>query len=319
MLRRMDLLPFVADSRLPAARPFTTAEAREAGVSAEALRRLCRQGQLRHVLRGVYVDATVRDDLLTRSIALSLVVADTAVVTDETAGWLHGAAVLPPGQHLHLPPVKVFQLPGNTRVRRRGVHGGERSFVARDLQTVHGVLTTTPLRTALDLGRLTPRDRALGSMDSLMRVGDFDRDDLLRETSRFKGFRGVIQLRALAPLVDPRSESPGESALRLRWLDAGLPAPELQVPVVDEVGLTRFYGDLGLPALRFLAEYDGADFHTTPSDTSYDEQRRSWLRAHGWVVVVLTRREVFTHPQRAADLLRRGHAEARMRARHTAA
>jgi hypothetical protein len=313
----MTLLPFAADSRLPDDRPFTTAEARAAGVGFDALRRLVREGQLRHLLRGVYVDAAVRDDLLTRSIALSLVVPETAVVTDDTAGWLHGADVLPPGTHLHLPPLKVFAAPGTTRVRRPGCRGGERSFVARDLQTAHGVLTTTPLRTALDLGRLTPRLRALGSMDSLMRLGGFDRADLVRELSRFKGFRGVVQLRELAPLVDPRSESPGESALRLRWLDAGLPAPELQVPVRAR-GILRYRGDLGLPALRFLAEYDGREHHTTPADRAYDEQRRTWLREHGWVVVVLTARDVFEHPERTGDLLRRGLAEARRRPQRAA-
>ncbi len=308
----MTLLPFAADSRLPDDRPFTTAEARAAGVGYDALRRLVREGQLRHLLRGVYVDAAVPDDLLSRSIALSLVVPETAVVTDDTAGWLHGADVLPPGTHLHLPPLKVFALPGTARVRRPGTAGGERSFVARDLQTVHGVLTTTPLRTALDLGRLTPRVRALGSMDSLMRVGGFDDADLAREVPRFKGFRGVVQLRELAPLVDPRSESPGESALRLRWLDAGLPTPELQVPIRAS-GILRYRGDLGLSALRFLAEYDGREHHTTPAARAYDEQRRAWLRDHGWVVVVLTAREVLEHPERAGDVLRRGLAEARRR------
>jgi len=310
-----ELLPLPADSRLPSSRPFTTTEARAAGVNHDVLRRLTREGQLRRVLRGVYVDASVRDDLLSRSIALSLVVPETAVVTDETAGWLHGASVLPPGAHLQLPPLKVFQPPGNTRVRRTGCAGGERTLVGGDLQRVHGVLVTTPLRTALDLGRLTPRDRALGSIDSLMRVDGFDRSHLLHELPRFKGFRGVVQLRALAPLADARAESPGESALRLRWIDAGLPAPELQVPIADDSGLVRYRGDLGLRSLRLLAEYDGHEFHTSPASRSYDEQRRTWLRRQGWVVVVLRRDDVFGPRPRAQDLLRRGLAEARMQRR----
>ena len=36
---------------------------------------------------------------------------------------------------------------------------------------------------------------------------------------------------ALAPFVDPDSQSPGESILRLRWLDVGLPRPRCQVEV----------------------------------------------------------------------------------------
>ena len=48
-------------------------------------------------------------------------------------------------------------------------------------------------------------------------------------TARYKGYRGVIQLRTLVLVVDPRAQSPGESILRLRWLDTGLPRPECQV------------------------------------------------------------------------------------------
>lgn len=307
------LSPLAADSRLPPDRPFTTAEARAAGISADVLRRLTREGQLRRVLRGVYVDASVRDDLLTRSEALSLVVPPTAVVTDETAGWLHGAEVLPPGGHLVVPPIKVFQRPGATRVRRQGCAGGERTLLPRDVHVLHGVLVTTPLRTALDLGRLTPRLRAMGSIDSLMRHCDVGRAQLVAELPRFKGARGVVQLRSLVPLADPRAESPGESALRLRWYDAGLPAPMCQVPVRDDDGTERYRGDLGLPGLRLLAEYDGVEHHTAPASRAYDERRRAWLRAHGWVVVVLNRDDVFGANPRAGELLRRAWTEARVR------
>ena len=73
--------------------------------------------------------------------------------------------------------------------------------------------------------------------------------------------RGVVQLRALAPLADPRSESPGESTLRLRWLDlTSLPPPTPQVPIT--VGGVEVYRiDLGVPELRYGCEYDGEAFH----------------------------------------------------------
>ena len=74
-----------------------------------------------------------------------------ATRTTVQLGVLHGTQVLAAGDHLVLPPLKVFRLPGATRVRRPEARGGERSLIARDLQRVHGVLVTTPLRTALDL------------------------------------------------------------------------------------------------------------------------------------------------------------------------
>jgi hypothetical protein len=151
-----------------------------------------------------------------------------------------------------------------------------------------------------------------------MRAGGFERDDLLPELPRFKGYRGVVQLRLLAPLADPRAESPGESGLRLRWYDAGLPTPVLQLPIHDDLGLERYRADLGLPVVRLIAEYDGRDHHTSPADRAHDAQRRDWMRASGWIVVVLTHHEVFAHPDRAVDLLRRAYAEARHRSRTAA-
>ena len=112
---------------------------------------------------------------------------------------------------------------------------------------------------------------------------------------RFRKQRGVRQLRTLAPIADARSESPGESVLRLRWLDVGahLPPPEPQVPVLDDWGRVRCRLDLGVESLRFAAEYDGEDFHTG-QDRKHDEERRAWLReARGWTIVVARRESVF--------------------------
>ena len=51
-------------------------------------------------------------------------------------------------------------------------------------------------------------------------------------------------------------------------------------------------------------EYDGRDWHTSPAQRAHDRQRRDWLRAHGWTVVVLGRREVFDQPHLAAERIR---------------
>ena len=120
---------------------------------------------------------------------------------------------------------------------------------------------------------------------------------------RFRRQRGVVQLRELAPIADGRAESPGESVLRLRWLDTSLPRPDLQVEV-RENGLLRARLDLAVPDLRFAVEYDGWDWHSSAAQRAHDRQRRDWLRAHGWTVVVLTRREVFDQPHLAAQRIR---------------
>ena len=298
-----DLSPLRAHPALPTDRPFTHQQAVDLGVSREVLRRMVRVGLLRRVLRGVYVDAAADDGLLMRARAVALVLPETAIVTDRTAAWLHGVDALRPGDHLVPPPVEVFQQPGRTRVRSAATSGGERTLLRHDVEVLHGVRVTTPLRTALDLGRLTRRDHAFAALDALLRLGRFGQDELLRDVERFRGQRGVVQLRELAPLADARAESPGESVLRLRWLDSTLPRPELQVEV-RERGVLRARLDLAVPELRLAVEYDGRDWHTSPAQRVHDRQRRDWLGAHGWTVVVLGRSEVFEQPHLAVVRIR---------------
>ena len=47
--------------------------------------------------------------------------------------------------------------------------------------------------------------------------------------------------------------------MRLLWLDAGLPTPTLQIPIHDHVGWEIYRLDMGLPAIRYAAEYDGVE------------------------------------------------------------
>jgi hypothetical protein len=91
---------------------------------------------------------------------------------------------------------------------------------------------TTPLRTALDLGRLLAPDVAIGAMDALLRGGSFTHTELVAELPRFSGHRGSGQLRVLAAQVDARSTGLAESMLRLHWHAAHLPTavPGMLVP-----------------------------------------------------------------------------------------
>jgi hypothetical protein len=279
-----DLVPAIADERLPTNAPFTLYQAAAAGVSRNVIARLTKQGLIRQVLRAVYVDASTADTTALRAAAIALVVHPDAVVTDLSAAWLHGARVNPAGDYL--PPVSVFQLPENTRVRTRVTTGGVRTLEPEDIERINGLRVTTPLRTALDLGRLLKRDRALAAMDGLLRLRRFGRSELRAQLPRFRGYRGVVQLRCLVPICDPRAESPRESILRLRWLDARLPAPQPQHVVVDDNGFPVYRLDLADPAVRYAAEYDGQEFHFTREQRTNDARRRDWLRRRGWIIDV---------------------------------
>lgn len=272
---------------LTASKPFSYAAAREAGVSRDLLRRLLKDGSLRRLFQGVYVDSAAEDSTASRMEAASLVLPPDSVAVDHTAAWLHHVDTFGPWDQLTSPPLDVFRRAGAARVRRQGCSGGERQLLPRDTTMRGTIELTTPLRTALDLGRGLKRERALAAMDGLARSGGFSSDRLAAEIGRFRGFRGVVQLRHLVPLVDGRAESPGESRLRLAWIDAGLPTPILQHQVSD--GGRIGFLDISDPGSRIAAEYDGQDWHSTPGQRRHDAERRAWLAELGWRVEVFTR------------------------------
>lgn len=293
---------------LPADRPFTTAEARELGCRFKDLRALVASGLIHHPMRAVYVMASLEDTLALRVEVLKLVVPDGCVVTDRTAGWLWGATmVLAPNDHLVTPKVSVFCPPGS-RLRNALTDSGERGLAPDDVVELNGLLVTTPLRTACDLGRLLHRDQAFAALDALAALGRFSLAELEGAVGRYRGFRGVVQLRSFVPLVDPKSQSPGESVMRLRWHDTGLPRPTCQIEAPSPHG--SYWLDMGIPELRFAGEYDGEEFHGEEHE-SHDEFRREWLRSHeGWTIVVARRANVFGQHQDVHSLLQRGHRDA---------
>ena len=295
---------------LPLDEPFTAATAARAGLSANRLTALTAQGYLRRVLSGVYCAAQLADSLDVRVAALRLVVPDGAVVTDRTAAWLHGVPyALAPGDHHVVPRVSSFHRARGCRVRRASVASGQRMMPDLDVTVVGGVAVTTLLRTACDLGRLLPRDGAIAALDMMLRHG-LGQDELLLAVDRFKGYRGVRQLRRLAPLADGRAQSPPESVLRLRWLDCpGMPRPEPQRPVPAPGG-GCYWLDLGVDDLRFAVEYDGEAFHG-PDRAHRDGERRQWIRDQGWFVGVVEREQLFGSRNRFDDLLRRWLVDAR--------
>ena len=265
--------------------PFTRRMALEAGISHRRLQAMVADHQLRHPIENVYIAAQAPDDIPTRIAMLRLVVPQGCFIVDRTAAWLHGATMaLAPNDHLTPPRISMFRHAERGRLRNGLSRSGERTLLARDLMEIGGMCVTTPLRTALDLGRFLSRDQALACLDALVRLGFFSVEELLAEVPRMARQRGVRQLRALAPLVDGRSQSQGESVLRLRWLDAGLPRPQLQIEI-REAGRVVYFLDIGLEELLLAVEYDGAEFHSRETDVTYDAARRKWLTdRRGWLI-----------------------------------
>jgi len=290
---------------LPPGTPFTASAAREVGLNHNALHRLTVGGFLRHPIAGVYVAPDVEDTIPLRCAMLGLVLPANCFVCDRTAAWLHvGDRALAPGEHLGVPPISCYRPSDAGRLRNGLSESGERAVRPRDLMELGGLVVTTPLRTALDLGRLQrTADLKLHGMDCMLGMGVFSLDELVAQVPRFNRQRGVVELRLLAPLADGGSESFGETALRRRWIGAGLPRPQTQISVrVDSREIYRI--DMGLEGLCFAAEYDGEQWHGGDRAV-HDEERRRWLEGErGWSIEVFRKQHVFGQQQDADQRLR---------------
>jgi hypothetical protein len=147
---------------LPLDRPFTPATARTLGVERSSLDRMLREGTIRRLVRGVYVASTAPDSTSLRAQAVALAIGRKAIAVDRTAAWVHG---------VHVRRRSPCELPSLESVhggRSSGSTSGARELLGRDVQHLDDLRVTTPLRTALDLGRSLAPDLALGAMDLLL-------------------------------------------------------------------------------------------------------------------------------------------------------
>lgn len=278
--------------------PFTMAAARSCGISPAKVRRGVRDRLLVMVLRGVYLRTDVELTTPVKLAAAALVISPHAVACDRTAAWLWGVGVFEYGELDSVPLLETYVLRGSNRTTRPEVRGGVRDLMPQDWVEIGGVRVTTPLRTALDLGCKLNRRQALAAMDALMRGHGFTHAEMRQLAVRFFRRRGVLQLRELIPLVDPRAESPPESWTRLALVDHGLPTPEAQHWIVI-AGVPTYRLDLAYPHAKVAIEYDGEEFHTSDEAREADARRRAWLENHGWIVIVVTK-ESFTDDALAA-------------------
>ncbi len=269
--------------------PFTPADLRALRIPEGRLRRAVRAGEVRPVVRGVFVSAETPDTIEMHARAVARVVRPHHVVTDRTAAWLHEVDALVWADRDLVPVVETCALRGHEPTAISGVDGRTRDLRPADITTVHGVTVTTPLRTALDLGCCLRRREAFAALNAMAARHGLTREDYLAALPRFRRRRGVRQLRPLVQIVEPLVESVRESWVLLEIHDAALPRPEPQYWIHID-GVPAFRLDLAYPHLRVCVEYDGEEWHhLTAEQREDDHARRRWLRENGWTVIVVQR------------------------------
>lgn len=226
------------------------------------LREAVLDGRLVRVLRGYYTQPPAagapwerdRHLLLARAAAVHRHRGGEHWFSHETAALLWGCATV------QVPVVVDVTGVLNPHVRRGTVDGVRTRWTAdaaarADVTGELDLPASSLARTVVDCAATLRAEHGLVVADSALRAG-LDPDAVAAVLARSAGRRGIRRARDVLALADGRAESPGESLLRWLLLDAGLPAPELQVAVSTRLGWR--WVDLGWPEARLALEFDGA-------------------------------------------------------------
>lgn len=194
-----------------------------------------------------------------------------------------------------------------------------------EVTTVDGIPVTTPERTWLDMAELLSVDELVAMGDSCVRVPRPDlesRDmplcglaDLQRMIDRHKGKRGLRKAKEAIQLIRVGSDSPQETLLRLAIVRAGLPEPELNVPIIDDDGLRHHEPDLSFRKYRIGVEYEG-EHHGEEGQIVRDIARSEKYDALGWTEVRVSKRHMLNDAQSAVAKIRRALVQAGWRKGH---
>ena len=303
---------------------FTRADALELGCTDARLRAWCRSGQLRTPGYGAYYvpattsasasapgppnDATLsdrfsleREETARQIRSIVLTMDESVIVTHESALLLLG---LPVWDMPHNAAVHLSRHGSRKRTRRRGVSG---HIAPPQLTTslVGNVRVASPAwavaQTACTLGAAS----AVVAGDAAVHRGVLDCGQLQTVCTALFGTRGSAPLAMLPGRVDGRSESPGESRLRLLLDSAGFDVTPQRV-IYDESGHFVARVDLGVDGSRVLVEFDGMlKYRGTANDGALvaEKRRELALTRLGYAVVRVTWNDL-DNPGRVVHCLR---------------
>jgi len=187
--------------------------------------------------------------------------------------------------------------------QREGLAVHVRQLQEDDVVEIAGLRITSGPQTFLDLSARLPSAELVASGDALMRRGRLTVESIAERLGRASGVRGVVRARACAPLLSARAMSRPESLMRFWIVDAGLPAPVVQMPIVDRWGNVVAHADLGYEECKVALEYEGRQ-HSEQKQFGRDVDRYSLMAADGWLTLRFAARHL-TGPNAVVDRTRR--------------
>ena len=271
---------------------YRWAEARAAGVTRSQIRQ---DGE--RIARALYLSRAVDPDLAARCRAWMRVLPAGAASGLHTATALLGMPTCrTTGTHVVLSPRRVLP-------QRAGLTVHTRALLDEDVSSVDGIPVTSAAQTFLDMAAHLFAGDLLALGDGLARAGRLDARALERRLARAGRVRGVVSARAWAPHVSAGAGSRPESTLRYWLLTSDLPAPEVQVPILDGRGRQVAHADLGYARWKVALEYEGRQ-HAEHEQFGRDIDRYSLMAADGWLTLRFAARHL-SRPWAVVDRTRR--------------
>jgi hypothetical protein len=255
--------------------PFRYEEALRLGVT----RRQLAGDRFRRVFRRVYVSAALPDSMELRCRAALLVVPTGSVFCGVTAARLYGVPLPETGDHVHLalpPGTKTLPQAHGIVVHRYGLRLDQ-------MRKVRGFPVVRPERLFLELAANLDRIDLIIAGDHLLGRGWTDLARLQQSVAASPPRRGLGPARTALPHLEPKTDSPMETRLRMIIVDAGLPRPVANVDVFDPSGIWIARPDLSYPGLKIALDYEGSHHRTDARQYRSDLTRDDQLAVNGWI------------------------------------
>ncbi|WP_430268976.1 hypothetical protein [Pseudarthrobacter sp. J1738] len=156
---------------------------------------------------------------------------------------------------------------------------------------------TSLARTWVDLASVLPLEDLVVAADFLINAHSDEfpvpREPLLSleqlgaVVAERKGNRGVALAKRALDLARVGADSPPETLLRLRIVEAGLPEPDLNLVIRARTGNAVVWPDLGYKKYRISIQYDGAH-HLGDEQQTWDLGRHTSTDRAGWTQVTVS-------------------------------
>ncbi|MBO2458735.1 hypothetical protein [Actinomadura violacea] len=255
----------------------------------------------------VYVAADVDDSVHIRCDAAALLLPSTALFCGVTAAHLYGVPVPDRDERIHA--AVPAGTPTVARIEKLKVH--RYAIPAGHRTVLHGRRVVGPERLFLELAAAVPRIDLIVAGDHMLRHRICAREQLNRFLRDCHRRRGVRKARLAMPHLEPRSDSPPETRLRMLIVDANLPRPVANQDVFNDWGVWLARPDLSYPARKIAIEYEGVHHQRDHVQYSHDIERDGRLIDHGWLVIRVDKEGLFRAPRIVVNRVRKALAEHR--------